>query len=185
MTAGMDAGNSYRARVRAEIERLQQIGPGDGVLVLDLLFPCFDPAARVGMDLSVRSGGDEFPLGAWKVGRPYPNRWIYCPVRTAGRRVSRCGLPLVAPIGRLDGITGLTWTVTVDGLAGAVEAKRAVFVFDRRLLVRLSPERSHGCLTANWMEGIRPPALRVNGVEPPPSQVVAIDGSDGFPGVLI
>ena len=110
----MDTEHSYYARVLDEVERLQPVGAGGGILVLNLMYPCFEPGARVGMDLSVRSGEDAFPVGTWKVGRPYTNRYIHCPVRTAGRKVSRCGLPLVAPLDRLNGITGLTWTVTVD-----------------------------------------------------------------------
>lgn len=109
-----DGENAYYARVLAEVERLQPVGAGDGILVLNLMYPCFETGARIGMGLSVRSGKDVFPVGSWKVGRPYTNRHIHCPVRTAGRRVSRCGLPLVAPFGMLDGITGLIWTVTVD-----------------------------------------------------------------------
>ena len=110
----MDTEHSYYARVLDEVERLQPVGAGGGILVLNLMYPCFETGARVGMDLSVRSGEDAFPVGTWKVGRPYTNRYIHCPVRTAGRKVSRCGLPLVAPLDRLNGITGLTWTVTVD-----------------------------------------------------------------------
>lgn len=88
-----DGENAYYARVLAEVERLQPVGAGGGILVLNLMYPCFEPGARVGMDLSVRSGEDAFPVGTWKVGRPYTNRYIHCPVRTAGRKVSRCGLP--------------------------------------------------------------------------------------------
>ena len=105
----MDTEHSYYARVLDEVERLQPVGAGGGILVLNLMYPCFEPGARVGMDLSVRSGEDAFPVGTWKVGRPYTNRYIHCPVRTAGRKVSRCGLPLVAPLDRLNGITGLDW----------------------------------------------------------------------------
>ena len=94
----MDTEHSYYARVLDEVERLQPVGAGGGILVLNLMYPCFEPGARVGMDLSVRSGEDAFPVGTWKVGRPYTNRYIHCPVRTAGRKVSRCGLPLVAPL---------------------------------------------------------------------------------------
>ena len=89
-----DGENAYYARVLAEVERLQPVGAGDGILVLNLMYPCFETGARIGMGLSVRSGKDVFPVGSWKVGRPYTNRHIHCPVRTAGRRVSptrRCG----------------------------------------------------------------------------------------------
>ena len=102
----MDTEHSYYARVLDEVERLQPVEAGGGILVLNLMYPCFEPGARVGMDLSVRSGEDAFPVGTWKVGRPYTNRYIHCPVRTAGRKVSRCGLPLVASLDRLNGI----WT---------------------------------------------------------------------------
>lgn len=98
-----DGENAYYARVLAEVERLQPVGAGDGILVLNLMYPCFETGARIGMGLSVRSGKDVFPVGSWKVGRPYTNRHIHCPVRTAGRRVSRCGLPLVAPFACLMG----------------------------------------------------------------------------------
>lgn len=82
----MDTEHSYYARVLDEVERLQPVGAGGGILVLNLMYPCFEPGARVGMDLSVRSGEDAFPVGTWKVGRPYTNRYIHCPVRTAGRK---------------------------------------------------------------------------------------------------
>lgn len=52
----MDTEHSYYARVLDEVERLQPVGAGGGILVLNLMYPCFEPGARVGMDLSVRSG---------------------------------------------------------------------------------------------------------------------------------
>lgn len=64
----MDTEHSYYARVLDEVERLQPVGAGGGILVLNLMYPCFEPGARVGMDLSVRSGEDAFPVGTWKVG---------------------------------------------------------------------------------------------------------------------
>ena len=155
----MDTEHSYYARVLDEVERLQPVGAGGGILVLNLMYPCFEPGARVGMDLSVRSGEDAFPVGTWKVGRPYTNRYIHCPVRTAGRKVSRCGLPLVAPLDRLNGITGLTWTVTVD-LPYADDPIRIIhrsLIFDTQLKVMLTPERPHGSLMAEW------PEWKVNG----------------------
>lgn len=66
----MDTEHSYYARVLDEVERLQPVGAGGGILVLNLMYPCFEPGARVGMDLSVRSGEDAFPVGTWKVGSP-------------------------------------------------------------------------------------------------------------------
>lgn len=63
----MDTEHSYYARVLDEVERLQPVGAGGGILVLNLMYPCFEPGARVGMDLSVRSGEDAFPVGTWKV----------------------------------------------------------------------------------------------------------------------
>ena len=59
----MDTEHSYYARVLDEVERLQPVGAGGGILVLNLMYPCFEPGARVGMDLSVRSGEDAFPVG--------------------------------------------------------------------------------------------------------------------------
>lgn len=59
----MDTEHSYYARVLDEVERLQPVGAGGGILVLNLMYPCFEPGARVGMDLSVRSGEDAFPWG--------------------------------------------------------------------------------------------------------------------------
>lgn len=72
----MDTEHSYYARVLDEVERLQPVGAGGGILVLNLMYPCFEPGARVGMDLSVRSGEDAFPVGTWKVGRPYTRTGI-------------------------------------------------------------------------------------------------------------
>ena len=162
----MDTEHSYYARVLDEVERLQPVGAGGGILVLNLMYPCFEPGARVGMDLSVRSGEDAFPVGTWKVGRPYTNRYIHCPVRTAGRKVSRCGLPLVAPLDRLNGITGLTWTVTVD-LPYADDPIRIIhrsLIFDTQLKVMLTPERPHGSLMAEWPAMGQPDlTLKVNG----------------------
>ena len=160
----MDTEHSYYARVLDEVERLQPVGAGGGILVLNLMYPCFEPGARVGMDLSVRSGEDAFPVGTWKVGRPYTNRYIHCPVRTAGRKVSRCGLPLVAPLDRLNGITGLTWTVTVD-LPYADDPIRIIhrsLIFDTQLK-----------------------ALKVNGIKRALSPLVEIDGCAGMLGVFI
>lgn len=79
----MDTEHSYYARVLDEVERLQPVGAGGGILVLNLMYPCFEPGARVGMDLSVRSGEDAFPVGTWKVGRPY----------TTGISTVRCARP--------------------------------------------------------------------------------------------
>ena len=61
-----DGENAYYARVLAEVERLQPVGAGDGILVLNLMYPCFETGARIGMGLSVRSGKDVFPVGSWK-----------------------------------------------------------------------------------------------------------------------
>lgn len=181
-----DGENAYYARVLAEVERLQPVGSCDGILVLRLMCPCFESGARVGMDLSVRSGQDVFPVGTWRVGRPYTNRHIHCPVRTAGHRVSRCGLPLVAPFGLINGITGLTWTVTVDFpyADGSDRLARRSLIFDRRLRVMLSPERPHGCLMVKW-SGMGQPnlMLKVNGAKRALSPIVEIDGCAGMPGV--
>ena len=57
-----DGENAYYARVLAEVERLQPVGAGDGILVLNLMYPCFETGARIGMGLSVRSGKDVFPV---------------------------------------------------------------------------------------------------------------------------
>ena len=46
----MDTEHSYYARVLDEVERLQPVGAGGGILVLNLMYPCFEPGARVGMD---------------------------------------------------------------------------------------------------------------------------------------
>lgn len=183
-----DGENAYYARVLAEVERLQPVGAGDGILVLNLMYPCFETGARIGMGLSVRSGKDVFPVGSWKVGRPYTNRHIHCPVRTAGRRVSRCGLPLVAPFGMLDGITGLIWTVTVDFpyADGSDRPVRRSLIFDRQLRVMLSPERPHGSLMAEWSCMGQPDlTLKVNGIKRALSQIVEIDGCAGMPGVFV
>ena len=184
----MDTEHSYYARVLDEVERLQPVGAGGGILVLNLMYPCFEPGARVGMDLSVRSGEDAFPVGTWKVGRPYTNRYIHCPVRTAGRKVSRCGLPLVAPLDRLNGITGLTWTVTVD-LPYADDPIRIIhrsLIFDTQLKVMLTPERPHGSLMAEWPAMGQPDlTLKVNGIKRALSPLVEIDGCAGMPGVFI
>ena len=72
----MDTEHSYYARVLDEVERLQPVGAGGGILVLNLMYPCFEPGARVGMDLSVRSGEDAFPVGTWKVGRPWTSHML-------------------------------------------------------------------------------------------------------------
>lgn len=98
----MDTEHSYYARVLDEVERLQPVGAGGGILVLNLMYPCFEPGARVGMDLSVRSGEDAFPVGTWKVGRPYTNRYIHCPVRTAGLNGSSQGGEDRGGVGVLD-----------------------------------------------------------------------------------
>lgn len=184
-----DGENAYYARVLAEVERLQPVGPGDGILVLDLMYPCFESGARVGMDLSVRSGKDVFPVGSWRVGRPYTNRHIHCPVRTAGRKVSRCGLPLVAPFDLLNGITGLTWTVTVDVPCADGSDRfllRRSLIFDRQLRIMLSPERPHGSLMAEWSCMGQPDLiLKVNGVKRALSSLVEIDGCAGMPGVFV
>lgn len=184
----MDTEHSYYARVLDEVERLQPVGAGGGILVLNLMYPCFEPGARVGMDLSVRSGEDAFPVGTWKVGRPYTNRYIHCPVRTAGRKVSRCGLPLVAPLDRLNGITGLTWTVTVD-LPYADDPIRIIhrsLIFDTQLKVMLTPERPHGSLMAEWPAMGQPDlTLKVNGIKRALSPLVEIDGCAGMPSVFI
>lgn len=184
----MDTEHSYYARVLDEVERLQPVGAGGGILVLNLMYPCFEPGARVGMDLSVRSGEDAFPVGTWKVGRPYTNRYIHCPVRTAGRKASRCGLPLVAPLDRLNGITGLTWTVTVD-LPYADDPIRIIhrsLIFDTQLKVMLTPERPHGSLMAEWPAMGQPDlTLKVNGIKRALSPLVEIDGCAGMPGVFI
>ena len=37
-----DGENAYYARVLAEVERLQPVGAGDGILVLNLMYPCFE-----------------------------------------------------------------------------------------------------------------------------------------------
>ena len=124
--------------------------------------------------------------GTWKVGRPYTNRYIHCPVRTAGRKVSHCGLPLVAPFGLINGITGLTWTVTVDFpyADGSDRLARRSLIFDRRLRVMLSPDRPHGCLMVKW-SGMGQPdlMLKVNGAKRALSPIVEIDGCAGMPGV--
>lgn len=184
-----DGENAYYARVLAEVERLQPVGPGDGILVLRLMYPCFETGARVGMNLSVRSGKDMFPVGSWKVGRPHTNRHIHCPVRTAGRRVSRCGLPLVAPFSLLNGITGLTWTVTVDVPCSDGSDRfllRRSLIFDRQLRIMLSRERPHGCLMAEW-PGMGQPdlMLKVNGMKRALSPIVEIDGCAGIPGAFV
>lgn len=44
----MDTEHSYYARVLDEVERLQPVGAGGGILVLNLMYPCFEPGARVG-----------------------------------------------------------------------------------------------------------------------------------------
>lgn len=186
----MDTEDSYYARVLDEVERLQPVVSGDGILTLVLMYPCFESGAFVGMDLSVRSGEGVFPLGAWKVGRPYTNRHIHCPVRTAGRRVSRCGLPLVAPLDRLNGITGLTWTVTVDlpyaDDSDRIIRKSLIFVFDTQLKVMLTPERPHGSLMAEWSCMGQPDlTLKVNGIKRALSPLVEIDGCAGMPGVFV
>lgn len=184
----MDTEHSYYARVLDEVERLQPVGAGGGILVLNLMYPCFEPGARVGMDLSVRSGEDAFPVGTWKVGRPYTNRYIHCPVRTAGRKVSRCGLPLVAPLDRLNGITGLTWTVTVD-LPYADDPIRIIhrsLIFDTQLKVMLTPERPHGSLMAEWPAMGQPDlTLKVNGIKRALSPLVEIDGCAGMPALQV
>lgn len=184
----MNTEDSYYARVLDEVERLQPVVSGDGILVLRLMYPCFETGARVGMDLSVRSSEDVFPVGAWKVGRPYTNRYIHCPVRTAGRRVSRCGLPLVAPFDLLNGITGLTWTVTVD-LPYADDSDQIIhrsLIFDTQLNVMLTPERPHGSLMAEWSCMGQPDlTLKVNGVRRALAPLVEIDGCAGMPGVFI
>ncbi len=183
-----DGENAYYARVLAEVERLQPVGSCDGILVLMLMYPCFETGAQISMDLSVRPGKDMFPVGSWKVGRPYTNRHIHCPVRTADRRVSRCGLPLVAPFGLLNGITGLTWTVTVDFpyADGSDRLVRRSLIFDRRLRVMLSPERPHGSLMAEWSCMGQPDlTLKVNGIKRALSQIVEIDGCAGMPGVFV
>lgn len=41
----MDTEHSYYARVLDEVERLQPVGAGGGILVLNLMYPCFEPAA--------------------------------------------------------------------------------------------------------------------------------------------
>ena len=46
-----DGENAYYARVLAEVERLQPVGAGDGILVLNLMYPCFETGARIGMGL--------------------------------------------------------------------------------------------------------------------------------------
>ena len=43
----MDTEHSYYARVLDEVERLQPVGAGGGILVLNLMYPCFEPGARV------------------------------------------------------------------------------------------------------------------------------------------
>lgn len=91
----MDTEHSYYARVLDEVERLQPVGAGGGILVLNLMYPCFEPGARVGMDLSVRSGEDAFPVGTWKVGRPYTEP-VY-PLSGAHGRPQ--GLPLRSSFG--------------------------------------------------------------------------------------
>lgn len=50
----MDTEHSYYARVLDEVERLQPVGAGGGILVLNLMYPCFEPGARIDMD---RDGG--------------------------------------------------------------------------------------------------------------------------------
>lgn len=57
----MDTEHSYYARVLDEVERLQPVGAGGGILVLNLMYPCFEPGARVGMDLSPAK--TRFPWG--------------------------------------------------------------------------------------------------------------------------
>ena len=42
----MDTEHSYYARVLDEVERLQPVGAGGGILVLNLMYPCFEPGAR-------------------------------------------------------------------------------------------------------------------------------------------
>lgn len=49
----MDTEHSYYARVLDEVERLQPVGAGGGILVLNLMYPCFEPGARVGMALII------------------------------------------------------------------------------------------------------------------------------------
>lgn len=44
-----DGENAYYARVLAEVERLQPVGAGDGILVLNLMYPCFETGARIGI----------------------------------------------------------------------------------------------------------------------------------------
>lgn len=59
-----DGENAYYARVLAEVERLQPVGSCDGILVLMLMYPCFETGAQISMDLSVRPGKDMFPVGS-------------------------------------------------------------------------------------------------------------------------
>lgn len=160
---------------------------------------CAHPASRArpaGAASHSRKGvgrGLDRPLAASDAGprpaiRPYTNRYIHCPVRTAGRKVSRCGLPLVAPLDRLNGITGLTWTVTVD-LPYADDPIRIIhrsLIFDTQLKVMLTPERHHGSLMAEWPAMGQPDlTLKVNGIKRALSPLVEIDGCAGMPGVFI
>lgn len=52
----MDTEHSYYARVLDEVERLQPVGAGGGILVLNLMYPCFEPGAPVRDPYPYRGG---------------------------------------------------------------------------------------------------------------------------------
>ena len=60
-----DGENAYYARVLAEVERLQPVGAGDGILVLNLMYPCFETGARIGHG----------PVGAFRQRRVSRGSW--------------------------------------------------------------------------------------------------------------
>ena len=59
----MDTEHSYYARVLDEVERLQPVGAGGGILVLNLMYPCFEPGARVGWICRCVPAKTRFPWG--------------------------------------------------------------------------------------------------------------------------